>query len=189
MIGGRHLGASAGWSRGEFSDTLRAEISSARTIRGDPIGFMEGVFGPSISIGASLGYLTTDPDSGDGAGMLNAGLGFQFSVFPTVAIGANLSGVRLAGDRLVDQHVNYGFTTVFDKRFRGHFAVTGGKAAVGFELGVRDWLTVRAGSDGSTWNSGASFQISQFSLDWAVILDEEDCRQVIGLGFAMGEEQ
>jgi hypothetical protein len=184
VFGSGHYGASAGWTRSEAGpDTLTASISTARTIRGDPVGFMEGVFGPSISIGGSLGYISSDEDSGGTSNMLSAELGFQFSVFPTVAIGADMSGIRLLGDRLRDRRVDYGFTTIFDKRFRGHFSVTDGNASVGFELGVNDWLTVRSGSDGSTWNSGASFDLGWFGLEWAVVMDDADCRQVFGMTF------
>ncbi|MBN2608676.1 MAG: hypothetical protein JXA64_06135 [Candidatus Fermentibacteraceae bacterium] len=184
MSGSRHYGVSAGWTGSEDApDTLRAAISTARTIRGDPVGFMDGVFGPSISIGTSLGYISADDGSGGTSSMLSAELGFQFSVFPTVAIGADMSGIRLLGDRLGNRRVDYGFTTVFDKRFRGHFSVTDGNASVGFELGVKDWLTVRSGSDGSSWNSGATLQLGWFELEWAVALDDADCRQVFGMTF------
>ncbi len=179
----------AGWTRSAGPDTLTAYVSSARTVKGDPIGFMEGVFGPSISVGGTLAFVSTTDDSTDSRSMLSSDVGFQFSVFPTVAIGLSVSGIRLLGDELVERHVNYGFTTVFDKRFRGHFSVTGGRAAVGFELGVRDWLTVRSGSDGSGWNSGLSFSFQPLSVDWAVRLTDTDCRQTLGVTLFTGGEE
>lgn len=189
-IGGGHYGAGAGWVRtGTGPDTLMASLSAAGTLKGDPIGFMEGVFGPSISVGATLGFITTDDDGTNDGAMLSADLGFQFSVFPTVAVAAQMSGIRLAGDSLRSRNLNYGFSTVFDRRFRGHLSVSQGNPAVGFDLGVRDWLTVRSGSDGSSWNSGVSLEIDRFRLDWAVILDDTDCRQLLGVSADFGGDR
>lgn len=188
-IGPGHYGAAAGWTRNESGpDTLAFSLGAARTLKGDPVGFMDGVFGPSISVGGSLDYFAVNEDTGGSSGMLCAQLGFQFSVFPTVAIGADMSGIRLAGDRLRERRVDYGFTTVFDKRFRGHFSVTDGDPSVGFELGVNDWLEVRSGSDGASWNSGASLSLGWFGIDWAVVIRDDDCRQVFGLTFTREEE-
>jgi hypothetical protein len=94
-----------------------------------------------------------------------------------------MSGIRLAGDRIGERRIDYGFSTIFDKRFRGHFAVTDGRPAVGFELGVRDWLTVRAGSDGSSWNSGASVAAGPFTLDWAAVIGSQETVQLVGISF------
>ncbi len=181
-------GAAAGWTRSESEpDTLQAVLTTARTIKGDPVGFMEGVFGPSISIGGSLGFAITDNDSGHSSSeMLSAGLGFQFSVFPTIAIGLNVSNLRLYGEKLNERVIGYGISTVFDRRFRGHFSVTNGKSALGFDLGVNDWLTVRTGSDGSSWNTGLSIEHDWLTLDWAVILNDYDCRQVLGISVSPG---
>jgi hypothetical protein len=186
-LGSHNYGAAAGWIRSETNpDTLQAAVITARTIKGDPVGFMEGVFGPSISIGGKLGLTVTDDDSGHGGEMLSAGFGFQFSVFPTGAIGANVSDLRLCGDKLNDRVIGYGFSTVFDRRFRGHFSVTNGKSAVGFDLGVNDWLTVRTGTGGSSWNSGASIDFNWLRMEWAVLLNENDCRQVLGIFVSPG---
>ena len=182
-----NYGAAAGITRTlSGPDTLYAAITTARTLRGDPIGFMKGVFGPSISIGGTLGMSVTDNDSGEGKEMISAGLGFQFSVFPTIAIGANVSNLRLFGDRLYKRIIGYGFSTVFDRRFRGHFSVTDGKSAIGFDLGVNDWLTVRTGTDGSSWNAGVSIEHDWLRLNWAVLLNGQDCRQVFGISVSPG---
>jgi len=180
-------GAAAGWIRSESEpDTLSLTLNTARTIKGDPIGFMEGVFGPSISIGGSLGFTLTDADSGGSSEMLSADIGFQFSVFPTIAIGANVSNLRLYGDSIQDRIIGYGISTIFDKRFRGHFSVTDGRSALGFDLGVNDLITVRTGSDGKSWNAGASVEYEWFRMDWAVILNDYDCRQVLGISIYPG---
>ncbi|MBD3276826.1 MAG: hypothetical protein GF388_00855 [Candidatus Aegiribacteria sp.] len=185
--GERHFAAAAGLVRSEtLPDTVLASISAARTIRGDPIGFMEGVFGPSISLGGTLGVVLTESESGGAERMLYADGGFQFSVFPTIAIGATVSNLRISGEKLSERSIGYGFTTIFDKRFRGHFSVLDEQPAVGFELDVNEWLTVRTGSGGSSWNSGVSFRSRWFRIDWAAVLAESDCRQVLGIILAPG---
>jgi hypothetical protein len=186
-LGSEHYGAAAGWIRSESRpDTLQATLAFARTLKGDPIGFMEGVFGPSISIGGSLGMTVTDSDSGENGKMLSADLGFQFSVFPTIAIGATVSNMRLYGDNLRDRVIGYGISTVFDKRFRGHFSVTAGRSALGFDLVINDWLTVRTGTGGSSWNAGATIEHGWLKLDWAMILNEFDCKQILGISVSPG---
>ena len=187
MLGGSHYGAAAGLLRSESEpDTVQVALIAARTLKGDPVGFMEGVFGPSISIGGSLGLTVTDDDAGNYSEMLFAGAGFQFSIFPTIAIGANVSNLRLAGDSLHERVIGYGLSTVFDRKFRGHFTVTNGKSALGFDLNVNDWFTVRTGSDGSSWDAGVSFKHEWLKLDWAVILNDHDCRQVLGITVSPG---
>lgn len=180
-------GAGIGWIRSETeSDTLDVMLSLAKTVRGDPVGFMEGVFGPSISLGASLGFTMTGDDN-ETENMLSASFGFQFSVFPTIAIGLDISSLRLYGDRLHDREIGYGFTTVLDREFRGHFSVTEGRPALGFDMDVNDWLSVRTGSDGSSWNSGVSFSYDIFRMDLAVLLGDGDCQQVLGLTISPGK--
>jgi len=186
-LGGNHYGAAAGWIRSESEpDTVQVALIAAKTLKGDPVGFMEGVFGPSISIGGTLGLTVTDDGADNYSDMLSADLGFQFSVFPTVAIGANVSNLRLYGDSLWERVIGYGFSTVFDRKFRGHFTVTNGKSALGFDLNVNDWFTVRTGSDGSSWNAGVSFEHEWLKLDWAVILNDHDCMQVLGISVSPG---
>ncbi len=186
-LSGNHFGAAAGLIRSEFEpDTVLVALIAAKTLKGDPVGFMEGVFGPSISVGGSLGLTVTDDDTGNSSEMLCAGFGFQFSVFPTIAIGADVSNLRIYGDSLQERVIGYGFSTVFDRSFRGHFTVTNGKSALGFDLKVKDWLTVRTGSDGSSWNTGFSFEHDWFKLEWAVILSDHDCRQVLGISVSPG---
>ena len=186
-IGGNHYGAAAGLQHSETeSDTVQIALITAKTIKGDPVGFMEGVFGPSISIGGSLGLTVTDDDAGNFSEMVSGGLGIQFSVFPTIAIGANVSNLRFYGESLLEKTIGYGFSTVFDRKFRGHFTVTNGKSALGFDLNVNNWLTVRTGSDGSSWNAGVSIEHEWLKLDWAVILNDNDCRQVLGITVSPG---
>lgn len=184
-LGSVHCGAGLGWTRsGSDSDTLDISVSIAETLRGDPVGFMEGVFGPSISVGASLGFASTDEI--ESMNMLSASLGIQFSVFPTVAIGASVSDLRLFGDNLREREIGYGFSTVFHRGFRGHFSVSGSKPSFGFDLSINDWLSARTGSDGSSWNAGLSAYYNCFRVDWAVMLDNHDNRQTLGVSFSPG---
>ncbi len=184
-LGSIHCGAGLGWTRSESDpDTLDVSVNIAETLRGDPVGFMEGVFGPSISVGASLGFALTDEI--ESMNMLSASLGLQFSVFPTVAIGVNVSNLRIFGDKLRDREVGYGISTVFHRGFRGHFSVTESKPSFGFDLFINDWLSARTGSDGSSWNAGLSAYYHSFRVDWAVMLDNYDNRQVLGISFSPG---
>lgn len=184
-LGSIHCGAGLGWTRsGSDPDTLDASLSIAETLRGDPVGFMEGVFGPSISVGASLGLALTDET--EPLNMLSASLGLQFSVFPTVAIGVNVSNLRIFGDKLRDREIGYGISTVFHRGFRGHFSVTKCRPSFGFDLSVNDWLSVRTGSDGLSWNAGFSAYYRSFRVDWAVMLENHDNRQVLGISFSPG---
>ncbi len=184
-LGSTHCGAGLGWTRsGSDPDTLDASLIIAETLRGDPVGFMDGVFGPSISVGASLGFALTDET--EPLNMLSASLGLQFSVFPTVAIGANVSNLRIFGDKLRDREIGYGFSTVFHRGFRGHFSVTGSRPSLGFDLSINDWLSVRTGSDGLSWNAGLSAYSRCFRVDWAVMLENQDNRQVLGISFSPG---
>ncbi len=184
-LGSIHCGAGLGWTRsGSDPDTLDVSVSIAETLRGDPVGFMEGVFGPSISVGTSIGFVLTDETEPEN--MLSASLGLQFSVFPTVAIGVDISNLRLFGEKLRDREIGYGFSTVFHKGFRGHFSVTGSKPSFGFDLSINDWLSVRTGSDGLSWNAGLSAYYRSFRVDWAVMLENHDNRQVLGISFSPG---
>ena len=183
--GSYHYGAGLGWTRSESDpDTLDVSVSIAETLRGDPVGFMEGVFGPSISVGASLGFALTDETESEN--MLSASLGLQFSIFPTVAIGVNCSNLRLFGEKLRDREIGYGFSTVFHRGFRGHFSVKDRRPSFGFDLVINDWLSVRSGSDGISWNAGLSAYFNSFKVDWTVMLQNNDNKQVLGISFSPG---
>lgn len=180
------LGAGGGWVETDGSDTLSVRICGARTVRGDPIGFMEGIFGPSISVGTSLEYTSVGGEGTARAGALSASAGMQFSIFPTIAVGVDVSGLRLAGDTIVERTIGYGVTSIFDSSFRAHLSVIDGRAALGAELGVGDALTVRTGSNGNGWSSGIGLEHGGFRLDWAVTLSDEYVRHYAGLTFVPG---
>jgi len=184
ILGGHYM-ASTMLLRGERSDTMAVSLGTARTLKGNPVGFMDGVFGPSITVGGKLEYLS--PTDARGDGMLSLTAGMQFSVFPTIALGVNVSGLRLAGENLAGRRVDYGFTTIFDRRFRGHFSVNAGRPAVGFELEVKEWLKTRTGSDGTSWNSGISLLLPWGVLEWGLGLGNTRVVQVAGIRFP-GEE-
>lgn len=179
------FGAGGSWVRSDGSDTLQVKVAVSRIIKGDPIGFMEGIFGPSISVGGTLGWSR----SADGANCLAASMGFQFSVFPTVAIGADVSGLRLAGDPLVSRTIGYGATYIYDRGFRAHLSVRDRELAIGVELAVTDRVTVRTGSDGSSWDSGLTLGLGPVSLDYAVQLDRTVASHFAGITFRPGGAQ
>ncbi len=185
-IGDFVLGAGGGWDRTEGTDTLTVRICAARTLKGDPIGFMEGVFGPSISVGASLGYAASGLQGDQMTGALTASAGMQFSIFPTIAVGLDISELRLAGDQIVDRTIGYGVTSIFDRSFRAHLSVTGNRVSLGGELSVGDALTFRTGSDGRSWNSGAKLESGIFSFEWAISLSDDDVRHFTGLTVSPG---
>lgn len=181
-LGSMALGAGGSWMRSDDSDTLHVTVAASGVIKGDPIGFMEGIFGPSISAGGTLDWSR----SSEGENCLAASLGAQFSVFPTVAIGADVSGLRLAGDPLVSRTIGYGATYIYDRDFRAHLSVRERILAIGVELAVSDHLTVRTGSDGSSWDAGLTAGLGPFSLDYAVRLDRTTASHFTGITFTRG---
>lgn len=183
-LGPAVLGAGGGWSSGPERDSLDLQVSLASTVRGDPIGFMEGVFGPSISVGGSLAWTGVS----GGEGCLSGSLGFQFSIFPTIAVGADASGLRLAGDRLVERTIGYGVTSVYDRSFRAHLSVRNGRPAIGAELRVTDRLSVRTGSDGSSWDAGLTASLGVLSLDYVLGMSRSGSVHRAGLTFP-GEDR
>jgi len=181
-LGSFAMGAGGSWVRTGDSDTLLVKVAVSKVLKGDPIGFMEGIFGPSISAGGTLGWSR----SADGANCLAASVGFQFSVFPTVAIGVDVSGLRLAGDPLVNRTIGYGVTYIYDRDFRAHLSVRDKALAIGAELAVTDHLTVRTGSAGGSWDTGLTIGLGSVSLDYAVRLDRTSASHFTGISFVPG---
>lgn len=171
-------------------DTLNVIFSVARTLRGDPIGFMQGVFGPSISIGAGLNYAVFTPESEeDSAYELAALAGMQFSVFPTIALGAQISEMTLYSSNNSEWNplFEYGVTCIFDRNLKVHFTVSDTTGSLGADLSVTPQLTIRSGSDGSGWNFGAAMNVGKFTINYGVLLAEETYTHSIGLIFKSGE--
>ncbi len=186
-MGGLVLGGGAGTEMGEGSpDTIWAAAAAAVTVRGDPIGFMEGVFGPSISVGATLGYAGTG-DSGEepGRDALEAGVSAQISVFPTVAVGAGYTGLTLIGDDVLPRSLGYGATSVFTRELRGHLSVRDRRVSVGLELDAGGGLTVRSGADDRAWRAGADLEAGPVLLAWAVRLSEGGARHSLGVSLGL----
>ena len=185
-LGDYVLGAGGGWVETDGSETLSVRICGARTVRGDPIGFMEGIFGPSISVGTSLEYTSAGGEGIATTGALSASAGMQFSIFPTIAVGVDVSGLRLAGEKIIERTIGYGVTSIFDSSFRAHLSVVDERTALGAELVVGEALTIRTGSDGDGWSSGMGLEYGRFQLDWAVTLSGDDVRHYAGLTFVPG---
>ncbi|MCK5035017.1 MAG: hypothetical protein KAS73_03920, partial [Candidatus Sabulitectum sp.] len=50
-LSGFHIGTGAGWN--SYNGTGTLQLSGSYVVAGDPIGFMAGLFGPSIATGVS----------------------------------------------------------------------------------------------------------------------------------------
>lgn len=165
------LGASATVDPGFDSHALAA--GGAWVVTGDPIGFMEGLFGPSIVLGASGGVL----DTGDGAEPF-ATASIQFSMFPSFALGA-ASNWRSAGR----PSASLGFTHVFNRAFTLNASLSQGDPEIGAVLRVSPGLSVSAGTGGSAWHSGVAVERGPFILDLSVVLSEDDVSGGAGLSW------
>ena len=188
-----HLDLAGGveWSGVNTSlDILTAVISVAKTLRGNPIGFMSGIFGPSISMGAGLDFEHTGKED-ESTSQLSALAGIQFSVFPTIAMGAQISGLTLYSteDEEWDPIAEYGITCIFDRNLKVHLTVLDETLSFGADLAVTSDLTVRSGSDGSGWNFGASLDTGGFTVNYGVFLETDACTHSLGIILRSGGVQ
>ncbi len=144
-------------------DSYAVAAGGSWVITGDPIGFMEGLFGPSIVLGASGGL----QDTGEGAGPF-ATASAQFSMFPSFALGAasHWRDSKRAS-------VSFGFTHVFNRAFTLNASISRGDPEIGAVLRVSPGLGVSAGTNGKAWHSGVSVERGPFVLDLAVVLTED----------------
>lgn len=155
---------------------FRAVLGGARVLTGDPIGFMEGLFGPSMVIGLSGGV----SDHGDGAQTFASGSA-QLSLFPSFALGAVSTWRR---DHRPD--FTLGFTHVFNRAFTLNAAMSRGTPQIGGVLKVSPRLSVTAGTMGDGWHSGLVLEEKAFRADLAVVLDENRVSAGAGLGWRIG---
>lgn len=190
--GGLYAGASAAVAGGS-ADTLAGSVSAAWLLTGDPISFMEGFFGPSVSLGASLGARSLSRDDGAG-GELLAGGSAQVAFFPTFCLGLGIRPARLAGwgpDSL-RQEEGYGgleasCTYIFGRELRGHLGFGSGGASVGADLRVSGPVTVMAGTDGSFWGCGVSAGAGRFTAEYGLRLSAGSASHSAGLWLKLGE--
>lgn len=161
--------AAAGSDFGSYA--LAAGASYVLT--GDPIGFMEGLFGPSIVVGVSGGAVKT----GGGPGPF-ATASVQFSVFPSFAMGAAVHWRE--GQR---PEPGLGFTHVFNRAFSMNAGYSDGDPQVGAVLKVSGNLSVSAGTGDGRWHSGAAVGIGSFIADFSVSLSEDEVSGGAGLSW------
>lgn len=170
---------------GDDADALSATIACAWIATGDPVGFIEGFFGPSIALGASCRVSSRD----DGEAVLGSA-GVQFSVFPTFAVGVSVVDIPAytPEDDGTEAETHWGATYIFSRELRVHASVCGNGPSLGAELAVTPWLSARTGSSFDSWNAGASVDIGAFTLDYAVMLDDSSVGHVVSLGCTLGGE-
>lgn len=166
-------------------DTLVAAASLAKVLIGNPIAFMEGLFGPNISAGGMLELVST---TGEGSRTsLMGGGGVQFSVFPSFAVGVNVVDFLIAGDSLRENSWEYGITHVFNRDIRGHLTLGGEHVSVGADLRITQGVRVSTGTDGSSWSLGAGLDVGRFTFDYGLDMTESSTVHVITLSFRSGE--
>jgi hypothetical protein len=148
-------GAGAVWNGND--ETALLQLAGSYVLTGDPIGFMEGLYGPSITGGLSVSGEYTRPGEEFSS---NITAGAQISLFPSFALGVNCSGI-------LDSPVwKAGFSHVFNRSLLLHVSYGRGSFEGGAELTVSPSLKAYSGTDGSTLGSGLSFALQGFSLSY-----------------------
>ena len=179
------FGLGLGEGEGESPDTLVAVLSAAKVLIGNPIGFMEGLFGPSISFGGFVEFVHTSRDTTE-ACILGGG-GVQFSVFPSFAMGVNGSHLRISGDSPWEQSWEYGITHVFNRDIRGHLTFSGGDVAAGTDLTLMDGLRISTGTDGSSWSIGTGVETGRFTIDYGLDMKGSGVVHTLSIRFSTAE--
>lgn len=169
---GFHTAAAMAWDNKSQRGT--GQISGSYIVTGDPIGFMEGLFGPSITLGFSSRYIFADSIPEE-LGSFDIDAGFQFSLFPSFAIG------MMYTDILNNREITTGFTNVFNRNLKGHVAFTDDSWQVGCELSVTRYLKVFSGTDTEHVHAGLLYSFGKWKSDYAVILHENAIEHSIGL--------
>jgi hypothetical protein len=163
-------GAGAGWE----GDTERGtvQLSAGYVVTGDPIGFMEGLFGPSISTGASASVTYMDSTRSTD---VSFDCGFQFSLFPSFALGMNVSDV--AGDPVLRS----GFSHVFNRSLKLHLNHGDGLWQAGAELTASPALKLYSGTDGHSLNAGFSYSTGSWTGGYGAVFLEESIVHTFGV--------
>ncbi len=150
--GGFSAGAGGGWNGANHSRFF--QLSGCYVLTGDPIGFMEGLFGPSITTGASAGVSTDSTGSTEAC----IDLGLQFSLFPSFALGLSYS------DASADGVFRTGFSHVFNRNLLVHVNYGDETWQAGAELTVRPAFKLLSGTDGQGLNCGFSLSRENWTL-------------------------
>ncbi|PIE53124.1 hypothetical protein CSA37_03215 [Candidatus Fermentibacteria bacterium] len=169
---GRKYGLGAGFHLDGNSDCVRFRLAGAYVITGDPIGFMEGLFGPSITAGFSAGadYYTEADSIRE-----NLDCGFQFSLFPSFALGMTLEDVT--DDRIL----RAGFSHVFNRYMTAHVNYGKSQWQGGAELHVSSVLSLTAGTDGELLNSGLSWTGGNWQVSYSASLSSDTVSHSMGI--------
>lgn len=157
---GLSAGAGGGWNGAPGTGFF--QLSGCYVLTGDPIGFMEGLFGPSVTTGASAGVLTDSTGSTESY----FDLGLQFSLFPSFALGVNCSDV--SGSRVFST----GFSHVFNRNLLIHVNYRDETWQAGAELTVKPSFKLFSGTDGRGLNCGASLSRGEWTLSYGARLVE-----------------
>jgi hypothetical protein len=191
-LGGAYAGASAAAGLGAV-DTLSASLAGAWLVTGDPVSFMEGFFGPSVSVGASLGARSVSGDD-DSSGEILAAASAQVALFPTFCLGAGTSGYRLAGwgdeglrSEDAGGELAASCTYIFGRRLRGHLGFGAGGPSAGADLRVSDGLLVMTGTDGDHWSVGARAEYGRLSADYSLRLTAASAAHAGGISLKLGD--
>jgi hypothetical protein len=191
-LGGLYGGAGVEVAAGGF-DTLSVSAGGAWLVTGDPISFMEGFFGPSVSLGAGLEAKTISR-GGDRAGELMAFGSAQVALFPTFCIGVGTDGAGLAGWGEEDLRADDGgvdvaasCTYIFGRELRGHLGFGSGGPSVGADLRLSQVLTLIAGTDGGFWGWGLSARAGRVTADYGMRLTDTSASHSAGIRIELGE--
>jgi hypothetical protein len=167
---GFHLGSAAGWNAEEKSGA--AQLSGSYIVAGDPIGFMEGLFGPSITTGVSARFQFADTTV-ENAFEFDGG--FQFSLFPSFAVG------MLYTDILGDRVLSTGFSQVFNRNLKAHAGYSNHRWQVGCELTVTRKLKLFSGVDGGNMHAGAVYSLQHWRFGYGAVLRENEIEHTFGV--------
>lgn len=169
-LSGVSIGSGAGWNN--LSKTGMLQVSGCYVVAGDPIGFMEGLFGPSISTGVSVRYEYADST---GENKFDADAGFQFSLFPSFALG------MICTDIIEDPVLVTGFSHVFNRNLTVHAGFSEEAWQVGCELAVTRSFRVFSGTDGDNLNAGMSVSSGELEYSYGSVLHENAIEHSIGV--------
>ncbi|MCD4707461.1 MAG: hypothetical protein K8S62_06960 [Candidatus Sabulitectum sp.] len=167
---GFHLGTGAAWDND--CRTGIAQLSGSYVVAGDPIGFMEGLFGPSIAVGASVRYQYADSTDEKS---LDLDAGFQFSLFPSLALGMTCTDIT------EDRRFTTGFSHVFNRNLKAHTSFSDDNWQVGCELMVTRALRVYSGTDGDNVNAGAGLSRGEWNFGYGAVLHRNGIEHRFGI--------
>jgi hypothetical protein len=174
------------------ADTTLAKICAARVLTGDPVAFIEGFFGPSVSLGVSAGIRHIADHDLSFTG-LEAASNLQIAVFPTFCAAITVRGSGLAGSGddgfgpSSEVDMGYAFSYVFNRSLRGHLSGGEGEVALGADLRLGSAVSVRTGSDWESWSTGLRLSLSRVSIDYGIRLCDQKAGHMISVGYRTGE--